>query len=192
MLADTSIDATRETGNLGATDLRLLKKPLEFILADHHRQRTLCQLLDRLADAALLEPRVAMEVVGFIESDMPIHVIDEEEDLFPLLRRRATSADNVERVLGLLSREHAEDDRLADIIVEGLRRSCAAGATALPADLREALRSFAHRQRRHLAVENAIVMPLAEVRLTTRDQDGLARRMAARRGIQLSPEGHRG
>ena len=190
MLADITID--RETPRLGAADLRLLKKPLEFILADHHRQRALCQALDRLADAAALAPGLAREVVDFIESDMPIHVIDEEEDLFPLLRRRATPEDNVERVLGLLSREHAEDDRLADIIVEGLRRSCAAGDTELATKLREALRSFAHRQRRHLAVENAIVMPLAEARLTEKDRDGLARRMAARRGIQLAPERSRG
>jgi hemerythrin-like domain-containing protein len=118
-------------------------------------------------------------------------MIDEEEDLFPLIRRRARPEDHVERVLGLLSREHAEDDRLADIIVEGLRRSCAACDPALPDGLRTAMRTFAQRQRRHLAVENAVVMPLAEARLTTGDREGLSRRMAARRGIQFSREGRR-
>jgi len=114
---------------------------------------------------------------------MTIHVIDEEEDLFPLLRRRARPEDDVERVLGLLSREHFEDDRLAEIIVAGLRETAATNAETLPPELRIALRDFARRQRRHLAVENAVIMPLAEIRLTPKDREGLARRMAVRRGI---------
>ena len=130
-----------------------------------------------------------MRLADYIASDMAVHVIDEEEDLFPLIRRRATAEDNVERVLGLLAREHAEDDRLADIIVEGLRRSCAAGHKEMSDDLTAAVRAFAQRQRRHLAVENAVVIPLAEARLTPNDREGLSRRMAARRGIRLAHDG---
>lgn len=205
MPADTSIEGACEAGGLAppppgpglageppdralaAPDLRLLKRPLEFILAEHHRQRGLCNLLDRLAEAPAPAPAAAARAAAYIEHDMLTHVIDEEEDLFPLIRRRARPDDDVERVLGLLAREHAEDDRLADVIVAGLRRACAAGGT-LPGSLRAALRTFAQRQRRHLAVENAVVMPLAEARLTAGDRLGLARRMAARRGIQLSRE----
>lgn len=189
MAASTTTDGARAPDSFGTVDLRLLRKPLEFLLADHHQQRSLCNLLDALATRPDFCPAQATRIADYIATDMSVHLIDEEEDLFPLVRRRATPEDNVERVLGLLAREHAEDDRLADVIVEGLRKSCAAGDAALPEPLRAALRSFSQRQRRHLTVENAVVIPLAEARLTPSDLEGLSRRMAARRGIQLSRQG---
>ncbi len=172
---------------IGALDHGLLAKPLEFILADHLRQRNLCRLLDRLAEEPLLDHDLAEALADHLAGDMAIHVLDEEEDLFPLLRRRAKAEDEVERVLGLLSREHAEDDRAAETIAARLREAVAAKHRSLDEEVRSALRGFAHRQRRHLAVENAIVMPLAEARLTVKDLQGLARRMAVRRGLHLRP-----
>lgn len=157
---------------IGALDRGLLARPLEFILADHLRQRTLCRLLDRFADAPALDRELARAAAEHLRRDLAIHVLDEEEDLFPLLRRRARPADDIERVLGLLSREHSEDDRLAETIAAGLGAVLDRGASSLDETLRAALRSFAERQRRHLAVENAIVMPLAEARLTPKDREG--------------------
>lgn len=168
---------------IGTVDRNLLVKPLEFIVADHLRQRHLCCVMERLADEPLLNRALAVAVADHISGEMTIHVIDEEEDLFPLLRRRAWPEDDVERVLGLLSREHFEDDRIAEAIVAGLRETVEANAEELSLELRAALRDFARRQRRHLAVENAVIMPLAEIRLTPKDREGLARRMAVRRGI---------
>lgn len=190
MCAGITTDHSREADELGAGDVRLLRKPLEFLLADHHRQRSLCNLLDKLADRPAFCPALAAQLTEYIASEMALHVIDEEEDLFPLIRRRAWPEDNVERLLGLLAGEHAEDDRLADLIVAGLRRSCVAGDQALSDDMRAAVRAFVQRQRRHLAVENAIVIPLAEARLTPSDREGLSRRMAARRGIRLTRDDH--
>lgn len=191
MPAGTTIDEDRQAGGLGSADLGLLKRPLEFLLADHHRQRSLCHLLDGLADAAAPESTAMGIAIGYIELDLALHVIDEEEDLFPLLRRRARPEDGIGPVLGLLSREHVEDDRLAGIIVHGLTCGRTAGPPDLTSECRSALRAFARRQRRHLAVENAVVMPLAEMRLTRPDREGLARRMAARRGVVLGEEaGH--
>jgi len=170
---------------VGTIDYALLAKPLEFILADHLRQRNLCCLLECLAQERRLDPALAASIADYVADEMSIHVIDEEEDLFPLLRRRAGPGDDVERVLGLLSREHSEDDRLAEAIVNGLREAVYNGQEEIGPDLRMKLRTFARRQRRHLAVENAVVMPLAEARLTMKDRAGLARRMAVRRGIHL-------
>jgi hemerythrin-like domain-containing protein len=184
MLAATTREVS-DKGCLAGLDHGLLARPLEFILADHLRQRDLCRLLERLASEAELDLALADAVAEHLASDMAIHVLDEEEDLFPLLRRRATAGDDIERVLGLLSREHARDDRLADTIIAGLRLAVVVRAKAVDDDLKAALREFAYRQRRHLAVENAIVMPLAEARLTPVDLEGLARRMAVRRGISL-------
>lgn len=168
---------------IGTVDRSLLSSPLEFIVADHLRQRHLCRVMEQLADEPVLDHAVAEAVVEHVSGEMAIHVIDEEEDLFPLLRRRARPDDEVERVLGLLSREHFEDDRLAETIVAGLQEAIEANARTLPSELKATLRNFARRQRRHLAVENAVIMPLAELRLTAKDREGLARRMAVRRGI---------
>jgi hemerythrin-like domain-containing protein len=181
MAAATTI--TRDPQAVGAVDPALLARPLDYIVADHERQRHLCRLLDRLADEAALDPRLAAAVAAHLDREMAVHVLDEEEDLFPLLRRRALPEDGIERVLGLLSREHSEDDRLGDAIVAGLRRALGDGTAGLEEVLREDCRAFARRQRRHLAVENALVMPLAETRLTEADRKGLSRRMAVRRGL---------
>ena len=184
MVAATTIH-DRDANSVGIVDHALLAQPLEFILADHLRQRNLCCLLDRLADEPRFDEALAAAIADYVGDEMSIHVIDEEEDLFPLLRRRALPEDDVERVLGLLSREHSESDRLAEAIVGGLREAIVSGAAELDAELKDKLRAFARRERRHLAVENALVMPLAEVRLTVKDCEGLARRMAVRRGIHL-------
>ena len=163
----------------------LLSKPLDYILADHLRQRSLCLLCEQIAEADHFDAERAREAVNYIKSDMVMHVIDEEQDLFPLIRQRAETEDEIDLALGQLSTEHADDERLGTTIVEGLEQTLDEDATSLPEKLAAALRQFAHNQRRHLALENATIMPLAKLRLTERDLKGLAARMAARRGIDL-------
>ncbi len=184
-MAAATLTTTADPHGMGVIDARLLASPLEFIAADHLRQRHLCCLLERLAQAPSLDPGLASTVVYHLTGDMVVHVLDEEEDLFPLLRRRAAPDDGIARVLGLLASEHREDERLGAIIVAGVREACAADAP-LSDEARAACRSFARRQRRHLAVENALVLPLAGARLTPLDMKGLGRRMAVRRGLDPS------
>ena len=172
---------------LSALPAHLLASPLDFILADHLRQRVLCSLLDRLATRLRFEAGIAREVLAHIETDMAIHVIDEEQDLFPLLRRRALPGDQLEPVLGQLSIEHAEDGAQAGHIVAGLQAALDGRREALDEALRTELSRFAVSQRRHLALENAVVMPLARKRLSPVDLKALGERMAARRGILLTP-----
>ena len=176
-----------QEGYLSALPQHLLASPLDFILADHLRQRVVCSLLDRLAARHRFEVDIAREVLAHIETDMAIHVIDEEQDLFPLLRRRAEPDDHLEPVLGQLSTEHAEDGVRADHIIAGLKVALAGHHEALDESLRAELCRFAGSQRRHLALENAVVMPLAKKRLTPVDLKALGGRMAARRGILLNP-----
>ena len=167
----------------------LLSDPLEYILADHLRQRVLCHLCDRLADADCLDRDIAVEVADHIRNDFSIHVIDEEQDLFPLLRRRARPEDAIEVTLGELSGQHADGEALADEILRGLDACLDAPVCPLKPKLAKALKTFAHSERSHLALENAIIVPLARVRLTKKDLKELAARMAARRGVVLRPGG---
>ena len=141
-----------------------LLSPLEYILSDHFRQRALCQALDQLADGKSLDREQAEAVLRFLRTEFSAHVIDEEEDLFPLLRRRAEPEDDVEGVLGDLSLEHATDKDEADLVdSRRLTDAIDNGGKGFPApDAAELLHRFAASERRHLIVENAIVMPACQ------------------------------
>jgi len=158
-----------------------LASPLDYVFAEHFRQRTLCWVIDRIADAEERDEECIGAVLRFLREEFGAHVLDEEEDLFPLLRRRAEPDDRIEEVLGELSQEHAADKLDAEAIVEGL--FAATGRRRFTKAFRGLLHRFAANERRHLIVENAIVLPLARVRLTIDDLRNLGRRMAARRGI---------
>jgi hemerythrin-like domain-containing protein len=173
---------------LGKLPSRLLKTPLDYILADHHRQRELFSMCDELAEAETFDPKLADAIAGFLETEMELHVIDEEEDLFPILRRRLLPEDDVERIIGLLSGEHAADEALAGEIIAALRQGLRTDGAIVEPALRNALLTFADRQRRHLAVENAIIIPLAVKRLSKKDTAELGGRMAVRRGISQTLE----
>ena len=158
-----------------------LAAPLDYVFAEHFRQRTLCWMIDRVADDQERDEECITAVIRFLREDFGPHVVDEEEDLFPLLRRRAEPEDRIEEVLGELTQEHAADKLDANAIVEGLSQVIA-GKRVTKA-FRALLHRFAENERRHLIVENAIVLPLARARLTMDDLRNLGRRMAARRGI---------
>ncbi len=160
-----------------------LTMPLDYIFADHFRQRVLCSVLDDIAETGMVDRDLAAAALRFLETDFTTHVIDEEEDLFPLLRRRSQPEDRIEDVLGDLSQEHASDKIDVDAIVERLQAVVDSDDNAAGDDFRSLLRRFAVSERRHLIVENAIVMPLARARLTRDDLRNLGRRMAARRGL---------
>ncbi len=166
----------------------VFRHPIEFFLAEHDRQRVVCAALERLAnDTAAADARDnAAFVLNHLENDLRLHVADEEEDLFPLLKRRCPPDDELDYVVTLLNEEHGTDEayhlRLLDplrAIVEGLQPPDR-GAFVHDA------RAFAIFQRRHLGWENGTVLPLARKRLTDADQAELGRRMAARRGISLA------
>lgn len=182
-MAKTVQIRTRAAKALGKLAPQLLKTPLDYILADHHRQRELFSLCDAMAEDASFDIGLADIIATFLETEMELHVIDEEEDLFPMLRRRLLPDDDAERIMGLLSGEHAADEALASEISKALRECIRTQCATIESQLRNALLTFADRQRRHLAVENAIILPLAATRLSKRDTADLGRRMAVRRGI---------
>lgn len=163
----------------------LLREPLEFIYADHYRQRCLCTALDEMMarpdDPTV--PECAEAVLAFVEHDMVLHIEDEEESLFPLLGKRALPEDRLEQVLGLLSEEHERDKALAASLCAGLKRVAAGTASPSWDAFWRAATAFSETQRRHLAWENAVVLPLARRRLSVADMVALGRAFAARRGV---------
>lgn len=170
-------------GRIEPMPAELTASPLDWLFAEHDRQRQLCQAIDEAASLAQAPAGLLAEIVGFLRHELPLHVIDEEEDLFPLLRRRCLVEDDIRRVLGLLSSDHhaevASAARLADRLEAVLESG---GAPSQTADLVRSMHNFTQRERRHIALENAVVLPIARLRLTPLDLNGLSRRLAARRG----------
>lgn len=164
----------------------LMHEPLNWLFAEHFRHRQLCRAIDRLASGGAFDGARIRRVLDFLRHDLPLHVIDEEEDLFPLLRRRSQPGDELEKVLGVLSAEHKADvDKAAAVcghLEEALERRRAPGHDL---KARKALTEFAVQERRHVALENAVVLPIARLRLGEADLRTLSLRLAARRGILL-------
>jgi hemerythrin-like domain-containing protein len=155
---------------------------IEFLLAEHLNHRRMCRALEDLADARDFDGLRITALIDFIRFDLTLHVIDEEEDVFPLLRRRCQPEDEIEDVLDRLAREHAEDKTLSErardvlnacLMVRRPPHSIEGGA--------ETLQAFARHERRHLALENAVIIPLARRRLDEADIEMLGRRFMARR-----------
>jgi iron-sulfur cluster repair protein YtfE (RIC family) len=161
----------------------LVREPLEFLFAEHYRHRQMCRALEQLAVHPVFDATALSEVEAFIARDLADHVRDEEEDLFPLLRRRCAPEDEIDAILQVLSEEHEADERLAAAAREVLKKAMVRG---VPIPMIEggplALQHLAEQERRHLALENAVVMPIARLRLNAADKEALSRALAERRG----------
>jgi len=167
---------------LKPTDPSLLNRPLDFIQEEHLREREICALLKRIANTLGPHANNARNVVVFLRDELPLHLQDEEEDLLPLLKRRCEPQDEIDKVIQRLLEDHhhAHGDTLAVItILEGV----AEGTATLCDDERACLRSFSIQVHRHLILENAIILPLARLRLTESDLQSLRLRMLQRRGF---------
>lgn len=164
----------------------LMTEPLDWFFAEHYRHRQFCRLVTEVAVAHVFDGERITALVEFIRNDLALHIIDEEEDLFPLLRRRALPEDQIEDVLGRLSAEHKTDSLRAQAVRDHLE-TCLARQTApgMVPEARKALQDFASQELRHLALENAVVLPIARLRLSRTDLLAMSRRLAARRGVVL-------
>lgn len=179
---------TPRTDDIEDMPNELMSEPLEWFFAEHYRHRQFCRLVNDVALAHVFDGERVSLLVNFMRYDLPLHIIDEEQDLFPLLRRRALPEDEVENVLGQLSAEHKADAAQAALVRKVLE-TCLEQRSAPGMDpaARRTLQDFASQELRHLALENAVVLPIARLRLTAKDLTGMSRRLAARRGLVLEP-----
>lgn len=156
----------------------LINSPLDFLLAEHLRQRQAAKILSLIADG-LINRRTIATVIRFIEEDLAQHILDEETSFFPLLKGKCEKEDNIEALLDLLADEHREDEQQSGEVL-GVLRSLAGGGDANAAEC-ALLREFADRLRRHIALENGVLLPLARSRLDPLSLDVIAQSMTSRR-----------
>jgi hemerythrin-like domain-containing protein len=172
---------------LSPTTLLRPGNPLDFIHWDHLRERQICGVLDRIATDAAPDRDDLEHVREYLARELPLHLEDEEEDLFPLLRQACEPEDEIGKAIERLTADHhhaAEDTPrlLADL------DALLSWGGAPDKEMRDRFRRFAAQARRHLILENAIILPFARLRLTGRDLESLCLGMAQRRGLDRLPQ----
>jgi iron-sulfur cluster repair protein YtfE (RIC family) len=168
--------------DVDAVPAGLLDDPLAYLFAEHWRQRQFCRALEDIAGMPSVAPALLRRMARFLAEDWALHLADEEEDLFHLLRECAASEDEISRVLGVLSADHDGDRLRVRAVRVGLEQAAQAGVgpAAVPG-LSDTITLFVSHMMRHIALENAIVLPIARLRLTPLHQARLADAMRARR-----------
>lgn len=160
-----------------------LPNPIEFILEEHDRQLEICARLEDLvvsmdSDATA---SLASSLLEFFTKDLPLHIEDEERDLFPLLASRQGHDQDLPVILDQLVSEHELDRDLVEPLIEDLRNIANGLALADAQRFYVYARTFTEVMRRHLNWENRVVLPLADKVLSNQDRAQLGRNIAGRR-----------
>jgi hemerythrin-like domain-containing protein len=164
-------------------------EPLEMLEACHERIEAQLTTLERLVphvgahgcDPAACE--AARNVLRYFDTSGEKHHQDEDEDLFPLLRRLAAEQKRAEIAAAIdeLEREHATMHALWGRLRVGLETIAEARDPRLGA---EDVSRFAWLYRRHMDREAAAVLPFAKQALSAEQRAGLGERMAQRRHVR--------
>ncbi|MGH9612126.1 MAG: hemerythrin domain-containing protein [Bryobacteraceae bacterium] len=127
--------------------------------------------------------------IAYFRSAGPRHTADEEQDLFPKLRRIDSAT--VKELLGRVDRLEA-DHRVADALhaeANEIGQRWLEQGTLPPdaaARLSEVLTALSTMYRTHIALEDNEVFPIAAEELSAADKEEIGRDMAARRGVPFS------
>lgn len=153
----------------------VIESPLDLIFAQHLRHREAAQIMAFVAEGDERNRSDKSEIyailTAFLVSDLVQHTLEEEQAFFPLLRENCDPQDGMERLLDRLSAEHATDKKFLDEITPALSRAAEGGD--LDPSVRGKLRVFSEHLRQHIALENAVVLPIARARLTGATLDRL-------------------
>jgi hemerythrin-like domain-containing protein len=156
---------------------------LDIIEHEHRIQAELCDSLEHIADGLPndVDCKLCLQVVHALRFEIPLHHRDEECALFPLIERRALPSDNIHDILARLALEHATDESFTSELLESLEILGNGEKVKNPDMVGYMLRSFFESYRRHIHWENAVVLPLARLRLKPEDVVELGRAITLHR-----------
>jgi hemerythrin-like domain-containing protein len=157
----------------------LARDPLEIIAHDHILQIQICDAMERIADGLPddIDRRLCVQVATCLKYDLPIHHLEEETGLFPLLLQRADPARQIGLVLDRLASEHDMDAEFAGEIAESLDLLGRGERVTNSEMIGYMLRGFFERYRRHIHWEEELVMPIARECLSAVDLNALSKQM---------------
>jgi len=169
-----------------------LDEPIEMLAACHGRIAEQCHTLSRLVDhlrthgADEQAAQAASAVIRYFDTAGENHHCDEEEDLFPALRRFAGRRSlEVEVLLAALLMEHSRMRAAWRGVLRPQLEAIAArsGSTLDAAQVQH----FATLYCNHIDRENVELLPLARTILGDEELRRLGESMAARRGVKPVP-----
>ena len=172
----------KRSERLSPCDLKLHGNPLDFIHEDHLREREFYLKIDALAQSQTPDHDVTDQVLSFLESELPLHLEDEEQDLFPLLVRRCKKEDQIDKAIQRLKSGHGHADEDTSEVLDIIQRNASRNG-GISEEERGKLTRFASHARRQLILKNAVILPFARLRLTQDDLETLRLRMMQRRGL---------
>ena len=164
----------------------LLRDPLDFLIADHMRQRKMCNALDALHLNSEKEgsKEIREAIFAYLSEDFLLHISDEEVDLFPSLLAARNLDHDLDHLIDALTRNHAIELSLAsDVIVFLQRKQPPPGEATNVWNFTRLLVTFTECLRRHLAIEDQMLMPVARKHLAAEDLHRIGLAMARRRHI---------
>lgn len=172
-----------EALHLTPLPLSLLDEPLDYTHAEHYRQRCIAAALRRFASEGSACRTEADMVIAYLDRDIGLHHQDEDEDLFPALRRKASPSDNLGPILARLGDDHRQAAPMLETIIAALSRKLADDPVKIRKSDRETMMAFAKAEQHHLAIESGIVLVIARKRLSKSNLAMLSQSMKARRGV---------
>lgn len=150
--------------------------PVDRIVVEHTWQLELCDALEYIADGLpdSIDRRLVREVIAILAHGLEAHFRAEEQLLFPLLRRRGSGDPSLVAALDQLAMEHVRDEDISSELLEELTFVAEQGRARNADMLGYMLRGFFEGQRRHIAWENAVVVPAARRLLLQEDLQSLS------------------
>ena len=150
----------------------------------------MCRRLGAIVDGLPQRPSgtATAEIMSFLQEDLPLHLSDEEECLFPLLRAKSLVGDPIDEWTHQLCEEHAADLLLSSQIAECLneltatvQKSDSQAETEAVQMLARTARRFAECPHRHAQWEDIVILPHAVLRFSPSDWRRLGAELSARR-----------
>ena len=177
------------------TDIKLANPPVvapdavAMLLACHQRIRNFTAIAARIADAKGAAPaevaNAAEAVHRYYFIALPLHEADENESVYPRLRRNLTDPQERESLQSMVDQHGPIDEVVARLIPLWAKlKSAPEQLSALAPELRSNATRLQELWREHLALEEEIVFPLIRTRLTPDDLKSIHMEMQQRRGIE--------
>ena len=162
-----------------------MKDPITIIENVHAQHAALCDTLECIADSLpkAIDADLCASVLDVLKNDLPLHHKDEEDGLFPILREKALTDESLAIHLNQLSWEHSADESAAHEIAEALEKLASGEHPENPNMLGYMLRAFFESYRRHLHLEDTVLLPLARDRLSAEELAKLSAIMTAHRKL---------
>lgn len=170
------------------------KEPLDLLSDCHRRIEMFLGIFEAIAKSVDRAPseeaqRALDSALRYFREAAPKHTADEEQSLFPRLRRvRNTRVENALAKIDELEKEHHWAEALHQELDDLGRRYLDQGklSSAEVGKFRNHVASLSGMYKHHIRVEDRDLFPVAEAALPQADKLAIAEEMANRRGLSLA------